>query len=137
MSEASDLFALLGQSADAGVVQAIERLVADGPDHQLCRINPLAFAGRHGLDEEQSIAAFLHGSRIGMFDMAWNVLCPGCGGVLDSNASLKTVQKEQYACSLCADSYAPTLDEMVDVTFTVSPRLRRIGAHNPRRAAAR
>ena len=104
------------------------------PDHQLCRINPLAFAARHGLDEEQSIAAFLHGSRIGMFDMAWNVLCPGCGGVLDSNASLKTVQKEKYACSLCADSYAPTLDEMVDVTFTVSPRLRRIGAHNPDRA---
>ncbi len=131
MSEASDLFALLGQSADTGAVQAIERLVADGADHQLCRINPLAFAARNGLDEEQGIAAFLHGSRIGIFDMAWNVLCPGCGGVLDSNASLKTVQREQYACSLCADSYAPTLDEMVDVTFTVSPRLRRIGAHTP------
>ena len=131
MSEARDLFALLGQSADAGVVEAIERLVAEAPDHQLCRINPLAFAARNGLDEEPSIAAFLHGSRIGMFDIAWNVLCPGCGGVLDTNASLKTVQKEEYACSLCADSYAPTLDEMVDVTFTVSPRLRRIGAHNP------
>ena len=25
----------------------------------------------------------------------------------------------------------PTLDEMVDVTFTVSPRVRRIAAHNP------
>ncbi len=66
-----------------------------------------------------------------MFDIAWNVLCPGCGGVIDTNASLKTVQKEEYACALCADSYAPTLDEMVDVTFTVSPRVRRIGAHSP------
>ena len=52
MSETKDLFALLRQSADGGVVDAIERLVAEGKDHQLCRINPLAFAARNGLDEE-------------------------------------------------------------------------------------
>ena len=131
MSEAGDLFELLRQAVESDIVDAIERLVAEAPDHQLCRINPLAFATRNGLDEERAIAAFLHGSRIGMFDIAWNVLCPGCGGVLDTNASLKTLQKEQYVCALCADSYAPTLDEMVDVTFTISPRVRRIGGHNP------
>src|SRR5690606_6211774 len=36
-----------------------------------------------------------------------------------------------YVCALCADSYEPTLDEMVDVTFTVTPRVRRIAAHSP------
>lgn len=131
MSETKDLFALLRQSADGGVVDAVERLVAEAPDHRLCRINALAFAARNGLGEEATVAAFLHGTRIGMFDIAWNVLCPGCGGVLDTNATLKTVQKEEYTCALCADSYQPTLDEMVDVTFTVSPRLRKIAAHNP------
>ena len=131
MSEAKDLFALLKQSSDERAVEAISRLVADGEDYQLCRINPLAFAARNGLDEEIVIAAFLHATRIGMFDIAWNVLCPGCGGVLDSNATLKTVQKEEYVCSLCASAYSPTLDEMVDVTFTVSPRVRKIVAHNP------
>ena len=30
-----------------------------------------------------------------------------------------------------------TLDELVEVTFTVSPRVRRIAAHNPERSAAR
>ena len=78
-----------------------------------------------------SVAAFLHGARLGMFDMSWNVLCPGCGGVLDTNATLKTMQKDEYVCALCADAYAPTLDEMVEVTFTVSPRLRKIAAHTP------
>jgi class 3 adenylate cyclase len=131
MSQTNDMFALLRQSAEGGVVDAIERLVADAPDHQLCRINPLAFAAKNGLDEETTVAAFLHASRIGMFDIAWNVLCPACGGVLDTNATLKTVQKQEYTCALCADSYQPTLDEMVDVTFTVSPRLRKIAAHNP------
>ena len=131
MYENSDLFALLRQSADGAVVDAIERLVADAPDHQLCRINPLAFAATNGLDEEATVVGFLHATRMGMSDIAWNVLCPGCGGVLDTNSTLKTVKKDEYVCALCADSYEPTLDEMVDVTFTVSPRVRRIAAHSP------
>ena len=85
----------------------------------------------HGLDEERTIAAFLHAARIGLFDMSWNVLCPGCGGVLDANATLKTVDRSEYNCALCAAGYEPTLDEMVEVTFTVSPRVRRIAAHDP------
>ena len=41
------------------------------------------------------------------------------------------MHSEAYACSLCATDYEPTLDEMVEVTFTVSPRVRQIAAHNP------
>jgi hypothetical protein len=63
--------------------------------------------------------------------LSWNVLCPGCGGVLDATATLKTVNREEYACELCGAGYKPTLDEMVEVTFTVSPRVRRIAAHDP------
>src|SRR5712671_639145 len=131
MSEAPALFAVLRQSADGDCVAVIERLVAEAPDHHLSRINALAFARRHGLDEEKTIAAFLHAARIGLFELSWNVLCPGCGGVLDANATLKSVHAEEYNCALCAAGYEPTLDEMVDVTFTVSPRIRRIAAHDP------
>src|SRR5918998_4200268 len=131
MSEKSALFAALRQAADPLVVDRVEHLVANGSDRDLNRINPLAFAALHGFDEEKTIAAFLHAARIGAFDMAWNVLCPGCGGVLDSSATLKTVQRDEYHCSLCAAGYEPTLDEMVEVTFTVSPRVRRIAAHAP------
>jgi hypothetical protein len=41
------------------------------------------------------------------------------------------VHKENYECALCAAGYEPTLDEMVEVTFTVSPQVRRIAAHDP------
>ncbi|MCC2687437.1 MAG: hypothetical protein K0S21_240, partial [Rhizobiaceae bacterium] len=131
MSETSDLFALLRQSADVGAVAAIQRLLNEGTDRDLCRINVVAFAARHGIDEQSAIAAFLHATRLSLFDISWNVLCPGCGGVLDTNATLKTVQKDEYLCSLCADGYTATLDEMVEVTFTVSPRVRRIAGHSP------
>src|ERR1700726_335117 len=131
MSEAVPLIAILRQSADANVVSAIERLLRDASDRDLCRINVLAFATREGLDEEQCIAAFLHAARIGLFELSWNVLCPGCGGVLDTSTTLKSVNRDEYDCAMCATGYQPTLDEMVEVTFTVSPRVRRIAAHDP------
>lgn len=131
MSETEALMTALRQTADADVVAGIERLVREGPEHELCRINVLAFAAKNGLDEERVIAAFLRASRLGLFELAWNVLCPGCGGVLDSTATLKSVHSEPYNCALCAAGYEPTLDELVEVTFTVTPRLRRIAAHDP------
>ena len=131
MNDTQTLFGALRNSADPEVFTAIETLVRDGEDRQLCRINVLAFAAKHGFNEEKVISAFLHAARLGLFEMNWNVLCPGCGGVLNSSLQLKSVHKEAYDCALCSKAYEPTLDEMVEVAFTVSPRVRRIAAHDP------
>ena len=133
MSEGNVQFTTLRQSADPGIVAAIERLVGEGADHELCRINVLDFAAKRGLQAETAIAAFLHAARLGIFELSWNVLCPGCSGVLDTGATLKTVDRSEYSCALCAAGYEPTLDEMVEVTFTVNPRVRRVAAHDPDR----
>ncbi|HYZ40903.1 MAG TPA: adenylate/guanylate cyclase domain-containing protein [Stellaceae bacterium] len=131
MNEADSLFTALRQSADREAAGAIEALVREAPDRALSRINVLGFAAKTGIDVERAIAAFLHAARLGIFELSWNVLCPGCGGVLDTSATLKSVNKEEYDCALCAAGYRPTLDEMVEVTFTVSRRVRRIAAHDP------
>ncbi len=131
MSELQSVFAVLRQSADPGAVFAIERHVEQATDADLSRINVLDFAACYGIDEDKAIGAFLHGARLGLFELSWNILCPGCSGVLDSNASLKSVHREDYSCALCAAGYEPTLDEMVEVSFTLSRRMRRIAAHDP------
>jgi class 3 adenylate cyclase len=133
MNEVQGLFASLRQSADPEVSAAIEQLVVGGADHELCRVNSIAFAKARGLSEELVIAGFLHAARLGIFELSWNVLCPGCGAVLDMGTTLKTVDRSEYSCALCAAGYEPTLDEMVEVTFTVSARVRRIAAHDPER----
>ncbi len=124
-------FSVLRQSADEASAGAIEALIRDGADRALNRVNVLEFARRHGLDEQKAIGAFVHASRLGIFDLSWNLLCPGCGGVLEANATLKSVRRTEYHCALCAAGYEPTLDEMVEVSFTVNPRVRRIAAHDP------
>src|SRR6188508_496128 len=131
MSETGTLFAALRQSSDEAVVDMLERMVRDAPDHALNKMNALEIATKEGLDEERVIAAFLNAVGLGMFEMTWNVMCPSCAGVLSANKSLKTLNSAQYNCAFCAAGYETTLDNLVEVTFTVSPRLRKIAAHSP------
>src|SRR5664279_1244819 len=131
MSEIQAQLSLLKQTADPAVIDAIGRLIEHGADHELNRINVLDFSARTGLDEERVISGFLHASRLGLFDLTWNVLCPGCGGVLGAHSTLKSLRPEDYHCGLCACGYEASVDEAVEVAFTVSPRVRRIAAHDP------
>jgi class 3 adenylate cyclase len=131
MSDTKAQFSALKQVADPAVADAIERLIETGADHELNRINVLDFSTRTGLDEERVISAFLHASRLGLFDLTWNVLCPGCGGVLDAHSTLKSLRHDEYQCGLCACGYEASVDEQVEVAFTVSSKVRRIAAHDP------
>ena len=131
MSDNQAQFSVLKQTADPAVAEAIQHLIEEGKDHELNRINVLDFSRRTGLDEERVISGFLHASRLGLFDLTWNVLCPGCGGVLDAHSTLKSLRHDDYHCGLCACGYEASVDEQVEVAFTVSPRVRRIAAHDP------
>src|ERR1700692_2212634 len=131
MSEIQAQYSVLKQIADPAVADAIARLIEKGEDHELNRINLLDFSRQTGLDEERVISGFLHASRLGLFDLTWNVLCPGCGGVLDAHSTLKSLRHDDYHCGLCACGYEASVDEQVEVAFTVSPRIRRIAAHDP------
>jgi len=131
MSNFEAQISVLKQAADPAVAGAIGQLIETGADPELNRINALDFSRRTGLDEEKVISGFLHASRLGLFDLSWNVLCPGCGGVLGAHDTLKALRPDDYHCGLCACGYEASVDEQVEVAFTVSPRVRRIAAHDP------
>jgi len=131
VSDNQPLFAALRETADADVAAAIEQVVAAGADRELARINVLAFAAAHGLDEERTIAGFLRAAQLGIFELSWDVLCPICRGVLDVTTTLKDVHNEPYDCALCGRSFEVSLDELVEIVFTVSLRVRKIAAHAP------
>jgi class 3 adenylate cyclase len=131
MEDVEALWDTLRQSADPAVVASMKDLVETGSDRALNRLNPLAFAAAQHLGEDAIIGSLLHASRIGLFDLSWNMLCPGCGGVIGSGYALKALDRSEYLCSFCAMSSEPTLDELVEVSFTVNPRVRHISAHDP------
>src|SRR5258707_4729969 len=131
MSETETLFAALRQSAEQEVVDMLARMVREAPDRALNRMNALDLAAKEDLSQERVIAALLNAVGLGLFEMTWSVMCPSCAGVLSANKSLKTLDRAQYNCAFCAAGYDTTLDNLVEVTFTVSPRVRKIAAHTP------
>jgi class 3 adenylate cyclase len=131
MSDIEAQISVLKQTADPAVADALAQLIKSGKDAELNRINALEFSRRTALDEEKVISGFLHASRLGLFDLGWNVLCPGCGGVLGAHDTLKALRPDDYHCGLCACGYQASVDEQVEVAFTVSPKVRRIAAHDP------
>src|SRR5260370_34962486 len=100
MSDAQAQFSVLKQTADPAVADAIQLLIEQGEDHELNRINLLDFSTRTGLDEERVISGFLHASRLGLFDLTWNVLCPRCGGGPDAPSTRKSLRHADYPCGL-------------------------------------
>lgn len=121
----------LENTAPAGFTSALRKFVEEGGDRELNRTNVLEFAARYGVDEEDAITGFVHAARIGLFDLSWNLLCPGCGGVLGANTTLKSLNKVEYHCAICTVGYTPTLDELVEASFSVNRRTRRIPGHEP------
>jgi class 3 adenylate cyclase len=112
------------------VISKFETLIRNGDDLSLYRVNPLAFARDRAITEAESIDLFLHATRSGLFEMSWDVVCPQSGMVLDSFGALRTL-KTHYVCGLCDVSGDTDLDDFIEVTFTVSPQLRRIPFHDP------
>ena len=112
------------------VVSKFEALIRQGEDFSLYRVNPLAYARDRSMTEAEGIDLFLHAARCGLFNMSWDVVCPQSGMVLDSFGALRTL-KTHYVCGLCDVSGDTDLDDFIEVTFTVSPEIRRLPFHDP------
>ena len=117
------------------VVSKFETLIRSGDGLSLYRVNPLAFARDRAIADGEAIDLFLHATRCGLFDMTWDVLCPQSGMILDSFGALRTL-KTHYVCGLCDVSGDTDLDDFIEVTFSISPQLRRLPFHNPNQLSA-
>ncbi len=112
------------------VMEKLEALIREGDDYSLFRINPVRFAADNGMVEHEAIDAFLHGAKVGMFQMEWNLVCPTCGDSVDSFRSLNKLNAH-FHCTVCDLNSEATLDDFIQVTFTISPEIREIAYHRP------
>jgi class 3 adenylate cyclase len=111
-------------------VDTLTALVAAGEDLELFRINPIQYARQVGIAPGEAIDLFLHAVKLGMFEMDWQVVCDTCGGVTNRLAHLEGVHSE-FECPVCTRHGPTMLDDVIRVSFTVSPRVRKVVFHHP------
>jgi class 3 adenylate cyclase len=117
------------------LVSKLESHIRSASDAELLRINPLKFAADKGLAEAETIDLFLHAASLGLFEMNWILLCPVCSCVIDSFRTLKNLDSH-CRCTICHIDLVADLDDLIAVTFTVSPAIRRIAYHDPETLSA-
>ena len=112
------------------LISKLESHIRSANDAELLRINPIKFATDKSLNEEEAIDLFLHAAALGLFEMTWNLICPICSCIIESFRALKNLNSHCH-CNNCRADLVAALDDMIAVTFTVSPAIRRIGYHDP------
>ena len=112
------------------LVSKLETFVRSASDLELFRINPFQFAAERGSSEAETLDLFLHGTKLGLFEMDWHVVCPHCGFVVDSMHAMNQL-RSHYVCPTCASERDYALDDYIQVAFSISSRVRDTAYHHP------
>ena len=112
------------------LISKLENTIRSANDEELFRVNPLAWAAQKSVDAYEAVDLFLHAAKAGLFYMEWNIICPCCGKISQSLRDLHGLKSEN-SCKVCFRKDRATLDDYVQVTFTISPSIREIRFHHP------
>jgi class 3 adenylate cyclase len=122
---------LRGRDAlSAAALDALAAFIDGASDEALFRMSPLRYAATQGLAEQEAIDLFLHATHAGILEFAWGVLCPGCMGFLRTPGGMRSLHLNNH-CNFCKIDIEGSIDERVEVAFTVAPSVRRIRFHTP------
>jgi class 3 adenylate cyclase len=115
---------LLVDGASASVVQKLIDFIERADDFSLARIRPYALADQWQEPRRAVLTACLLGTRQGLLDMHWDLLCPLCRGPQESETSLSDVSSKVH-CETCRIDFTVNFDRFVEITFRPNASVRR------------
>jgi hypothetical protein len=113
------------KSWDPRALSALESFVRTADDYDLSRINPIQYGRTAGLSDAYAIELFVHAAKVGLFEMDWQLLCAYCPQVAGSFRELERVHP-RFQCEFCNAINDVALDDYIQVTFTLSGKVRDI-----------
>lgn len=113
---------------DESVVEEFQRYLETAADEHLYRANPFMYATVTGLSERRALDLFLYATHVGIFEIQWGVLCPGCAAFITTPGGLRSLHTEA-SCMVCDEIIPVEADDGVEVAFTVAPQVRSIRFH--------
>ena len=108
---------------EPGVAEQLAEFLVQAPPQEVSRIRPLALAHRFGLDEEQVVAACLHGAREGLLVLLWDILCPVCRVPSSIKDTLRELGDHGH-CEACNLDFDLDFANSVELIFRAHPQIR-------------
>ena len=97
--------------------------MCEASDYDCLKVNAFRLARELGVPRSDGLRALLFATRLGLFDLNWDVHCPSCMAVPLYHHHLMQLDVRAH-CSLCALDWEIDFEEQVEVTFTVNPDIR-------------
>jgi class 3 adenylate cyclase len=107
----------------AEITEKLIRYVETEPDESIYRIRVKPLAREWKVSEKDLLLAFLNATRLGLFNLTWDVLCPHCRGVRDEVKGLGQLPKRGN-CEVCKIDFDATSFNALEITFHVHPSIR-------------
>jgi class 3 adenylate cyclase len=93
----------------------------------LAHLRPYVLADAWGVPRRQVLELCLWATRVGLFDLQWDILCPLCQGVQASSNALASMVGEVH-CPTCNVDVRANFDRSIEVTFRPNEAIRVVEA---------
>jgi len=110
-------------NAHPAVISHVNRLLAEGDDFDVYKVNAFRVAEEAQVPRAEALRGFLYATKLGLFDLAYDIHCPMCKGIPDQFKHLMKVGRRSR-CPACENAFDIDFEKHVEVTFTVNPAVR-------------
>ncbi|HEX4924926.1 MAG TPA: DUF5939 domain-containing protein [Bdellovibrionales bacterium] len=114
---------LVEKNLKSEVVDRLVKHIETGDDFELNRLRILPLAKAWNVNKRDLLVTCLHATRLGLFNLSWDVICPHCRGTRYSARSLGDLPGE-FDCEVCRVDFKTDRLDSVEVTFHVHPSIR-------------
>lgn len=115
---------LIENGVNPELVGKLIEVIETGGDIAIARLRPYELADLWSARRRDVLEMCLWGTRVGLLEFRWDVLCPLCRGAQDSAATLSQIQSQVH-CDSCNIDAAANFDRSVELTFRPNPAVRR------------
>jgi adenylate cyclase len=116
---------LISQGAPIEIVKRLAEMIEQGDDLTLARIRSHALADYWNVPRRDVLEVCLWATRVGLFDLQWEMICPHCRGSAQTSRSLTGIQSEVY-CESCNVDFTINFERSVELTFRPNPSVRAV-----------
>lgn len=113
------------KAATPDVADRLGVFLATATDFDVLRIRPFELADRWHLPRVDVLRALLHATTAQILNMTWDLMCPHCRLPTVRGKSLRDV-KTDGECPSCNLEFAISLENAVEVSFSLHPSVRPI-----------
>ncbi|MDH4129613.1 MAG: adenylate/guanylate cyclase domain-containing protein [Spirochaetota bacterium] len=112
-------------NTDFQILDSLKSFILEANDEELFLINPYRLAKKLNINNKSLLKHLFYLTKVGLFDLNWDVHCTRCNWVTETSHSLKKVKTNSY-CLNCDFYIDVSFDESVELTFTINENIKTI-----------